>query len=122
MMHSLRILIVEDEVITGMYLEMILKKSGYRVISRVGTGENAIRLAKQDCPEIILMDIRLAGKMDGVEAAREILRSCKTHIIFMTGYQIEGVKQQMKDVCSCSYLVKPVDVKKLVEEIRKRAE
>jgi two-component system, response regulator PdtaR len=116
-MTGIKILIVEDEVITGMYLETMLKKSGYNVVNRVGTGEGAIRDAKTHCPHYILMDVRLAGKMDGLETAKEILSFCDTHIIFMTGYQIDGIKQQTLDIKSCSYVVKPVDIHKLISEI-----
>jgi two-component system, response regulator PdtaR len=112
-----KILIVEDEVITGMYLETMLKKSGITNIRRVGTGESAIKIARAECPEIILMDIRLAGKMDGLETTRHILSFCSSHIIFMTGYQIEGLKQQTADIESCSYIIKPVDIKQLIDEI-----
>jgi two-component system, response regulator PdtaR len=112
-----RILIVEDEVITGMYLETMLRKNGLDHIRRVGTGESAIKIAREDCPDIILMDIRLAGKMDGVETAKHILSFCDSRIIFMTGYQIDGLKQQTADIKLCSYIIKPVDMNQLMQEI-----
>jgi CheY-like chemotaxis protein len=114
-----KILIVEDEVITGLYIESILRKAGYNKIRRTGTGESAIKIARNYSPEVILMDIRLAGKMDGLHAAKEIDSFSSSHIIFMTGYQIDGVKRQSEDLKSRSFIIKPIDINLLITEIRK---
>lgn len=119
MNKDLKILIVEDEVITGMYLEMMLKKEEYNIVGRVGTGEKAIKIAEANRPDVILMDIRLAGKMDGLEAARQIMAFSQCYIIFMTGYQVEGVKQEAEKIQPCAFLVKPVNIKQIVTEIKK---
>jgi two-component system, response regulator PdtaR len=119
MVQTIKILIVEDEVITGMYLETMLKKSGFDIIKRVGTGESAINAAQTLCPEIILMDIRLAGKMDGIETAKKIQNTCSCHVIFMTGYQIDGVRRQADEINSCSFIIKPVDINQLIDRIKK---
>ncbi len=73
-MEKAKILIVEHEAITAMEIQNSLKNLGYQITSIVNTGEQAIDKAVQDKPDIILMDIRTKGEMDGVEAAR-ILKS-----------------------------------------------
>jgi len=112
------ILIVEDEVITALYLEMILKKEGFNVLKPVGTGDKAILAARKSYPDVVLMDIGLAGKMDGIEAARKIYDFCKCHIIFMSGYQ-DSISNIQREFMSCSFLVKPVNPQEIIKEIKK---
>jgi len=72
-----RILIVEDERITAADLEEVLKDLGYEVSAVVSSGESAIREAERNPPDLVLMDIRIKGEMDGTEAAR-LLRNALT--------------------------------------------
>lgn len=67
-----QILVVEDEEITGMYIQQRLIKPGYNVPAIVCSGEEAILKAKENKPDLILMDINLKGEMDGFEAASKI--------------------------------------------------
>jgi two-component system, response regulator PdtaR len=113
----LKILIVEDEVISAMYLEMMLKRKNYNVLKPVGTGENAVKAARKHNPDVIIMDIRLAGEMDGIEAAREIRSFSSPFIIFMTGYQIDGLKEQLEFFSASVFLMKPVDFQQIHTEI-----
>ena len=69
-----RILVVEDEQIVAEDLSLKLRRIGHQVVGMASSGEAAIRLAKDLHPDLVLMDIRLQGKMDGREAAR-IIRS-----------------------------------------------
>ncbi len=68
-MEKARILIVEDEAIIAMELESQLQSLGYEVTSIVDTGEKAIEKAEADKPDLMLMDIRIKGDMDGIDAA-----------------------------------------------------
>ncbi len=70
-MNKAKILIVEDEAIIAMEIENQLQSLGYEVTSIVDTGEKAIEKAESDKPDLILMDIRIKGEMDGIEAAEE---------------------------------------------------
>ena len=83
---SLRILIVEDEQIVAADLESKLTRIGHRVVGTAGTGEDAIALAEQIRPELVLMDVRLKGSMDGTEAARQVQRLTGAPIIFITAF------------------------------------
>ena len=81
-----RILIVEDEKILAADLEKKLRGLGYRVDSIATSGEEAIRLAQERQPSLVLMDVRLSGAMDGVQAARQIQENRRIPIIYLTAY------------------------------------
>jgi CheY-like chemotaxis protein len=81
-----RILIVEDEKILAADLEKRLRGLGYRVDSVATSGEEAVRLAQEKRPNLVLMDVRLSGAMDGVEAARQIQKNTGTPIVYLTAY------------------------------------
>ena len=106
---SLRILLVEDEAITAMVMEAQLRDAGFPVSRRVPSGEEAISLAAEEAFHVVLMDIRLAGQIDGIEAARRIQEIRKTPVIFMTGYQDEETRQRARELSPLAYLVKPVN-------------
>lgn len=74
-MDKAGVLIVEDEAITAMEISNVVESSGYEVLSVVHSGEEAVKKAITLQPDLILMDIILQGKMDGVDAARKIKNS-----------------------------------------------
>jgi two-component system, response regulator PdtaR len=110
MEKPVRILLVEDEVVTAMSLKMELEKAGFEVCDQVTTGENAIMSAEQNTPDIILMDIRLAGKINGVEAAEKIKLTSEIPIIFLTGYEDRDTMERAKKINPLAYLIKPVGI------------
>ena len=120
MEQQIKIMIVEDEAITAMYLNMRLKKLSYNVLKPISSGEIAIQTAQKESPDIILMDIGLTGKLDGIQTAREIQSFCNAHFIFMSGYQDEDMKDQVKMIRSSSYLTKPIGIKDIVTIIESR--
>ena len=120
MEQQIKIMIVEDEAITAMYLNMRLKKLSYEVLKPISSGEIAIQTAQKESPDIILMDIGLTGKMDGIQTAREIQSLCDAHFIFMSGYQDEDMKDQVKIIKSSSYLTKPIGIKDIISIIESR--
>jgi CheY-like chemotaxis protein len=81
-----RILIVEDEKILAADLEKKLHGLGYRIDSIASSGEEAVRLAQERLPNLVLMDVRLSGTMDGVEAARQIQENTRVPIVYLTAY------------------------------------
>jgi CheY-like chemotaxis protein len=86
MTYADRILIVEDEKILAADLEKKLRGLGYRVDSIASSGEEAVRVAQERLPSLVLMDVRLSGTMDGVEAARQIQKSTRIPIVYLTAY------------------------------------
>jgi CheY-like chemotaxis protein len=115
---SLRVLIVEDEVMIALGLESQVEDFGFEVCGVAASGEEAVVLAAQDRPDLILMDINLAGEMDGVEAARQIREELNVRIVFVTAYgggaMLERVRAAVPDA---TILTKPVDERDLLDAI-----
>jgi CheY-like chemotaxis protein len=123
----LKILIVEDELLIALRLELDLRRSGYSVCARVGSGHAAVQAALTHLPDVILLDIRLSGKLDGIDAAAEIAAAIDTSMIFMTGYQDEDSRERAGRLHPLAFMVKPVPTDHLMPlladlENRRRAE
>ena len=88
------ILIVEDEQLVAVDLEAHLTRLGYQVVDTAASGEEAWEKAQAAQPDLILMDVRLAGPMDGIEAARRIRRECDAPIVFLTAYSDAATLQR----------------------------
>jgi CheY-like chemotaxis protein len=86
MMPGGKLLIVEDEGILAMNLRTILSDLGYQVLGISTTGERAVELAYELLPDLVIMDIKLAGDIDGIEAARRIKNNIGSHIIFLSAH------------------------------------
>lgn len=80
-----KILIVEDDMIISLVVENMIKKLGHTLVGKSASGEEAIDLALEHKPDIILMDIRLKGDMDGIEAVTHIKEDIETDVIYLTG-------------------------------------
>jgi DNA-binding NtrC family response regulator len=107
-MEKARILIVEDEAIIAMELESQLQSLGYEVASVVNIGEKAIEKAEEEKPDLILMDIRIKGNMDGITAAEIIRSQSEIPIIFITAHADMEKLERAKKVLPLAYLIKPV--------------
>ena len=103
------ILVVEDEGLIALHLTELLEKAAYRVGGPAYSGEMVLLdLASSPLPDVILMDIALAGKLDGIETARQILEQHPIPVIFLTAYSNQNRIEQAKAVSSFGYLMKPV--------------
>ncbi|MBT3226100.1 MAG: PAS domain S-box protein [Deltaproteobacteria bacterium] len=107
-MEKARILIVEDETIIAMEVESQLQRLGYEVTSVVDTGEKAISKAESDKPDLILMDIRIKGEMDGIDTAEEIRNKFGIPVIFSTAYLDEERIERAKITMPFGYVLKPI--------------
>lgn len=108
-----RILIVEDENITAMELRMHLEEWGYEVIAIASSGDHAIRLAVEQNPDLVLMDINLKGELDGVETAEELQCSLHVPIIYMTAYSDQETLSRARITAPYGYVLKPFDEREL---------
>ncbi len=108
-MISPGILIVEDEAIVQLHLRKILERCGYRVTGTAASAAEALTLANQRRPDLALMDIRLTGQTDGIDAARELRRKLDCPVVFLTAYADESTLNRARDVEPAGYLVKPFD-------------
>lgn len=113
------ILIVEDEIILAMDLDVTLSIMGFSVCGVAISGESALKLADQHRPDVILMDIKLAGKITGIEAAAMIKKKYNTRIIFLTAHADENTKGEAMKINPAAFLQKPVkksDLKKTIHD------
>ena len=113
MNDHIKILLVEDEAITAMLIQIQLQKCGYRHIRNITTGEQAIIHVKENPPHICLMDIRLAGKMDGIEAASIIRSLSDIPVIFITGYEDPVIRERAEMLVPLGFLIKPLAINDL---------
>ena len=111
------ILIVEDEQIAALDLQEILQSLGYRVLGTVHSGEKAVAMADTEVPDLILMDIHLAGEMSGIEAAEKILARHSVPIIYLTAYADPELVERAKKTRPYGYIIKPYDERGIRTEI-----
>ncbi|MBC7922450.1 MAG: response regulator [Ferruginibacter sp.] len=102
-----RILIVEDEAISALCLEKMLLQRGYEVVSVVSTAEAAIVRTEELRPDLVLMDIFLPGKMDGIQASRFIHDHCHIPVVFLTAYAQDSLVELAIEAGPFGYLLKP---------------
>ncbi len=106
-MAKANIMIVEDDVITAMDIENQLKNLGYGVSAKVANGEDAIQKAKENTPDLVLMDIVLKGEMDGIETAKEIRTQFDIPVIFLTAFADKERLKRAKLSNPFGFILKP---------------
>jgi len=122
-----KILVVDDEAIIILQLEERLSAMGYTVAGMAATGEDAVDKARSLRPDLVLMDIMMPGKMDGIEAARIIAKELDIPVVFITSYADDTVIEKAKTVRPYGYILKPfnaLEIKAAIEValFRKAAE
>jgi response regulator RpfG family c-di-GMP phosphodiesterase len=115
--NSGKIMVVEDEWIVADQLCNNLKELGYMVCATASTGEEAIRNVEEDRPDLVLMDIVLKSKMDGIEAAERITSQFDIPVIYLTAYTNQEYIERAKQTKPFGYLVKPFKQKELYANI-----
>jgi PAS domain S-box-containing protein len=122
-MSAFNILIVEDELISSKLLQNYLIEMGHRVIGIVPSGEEAIAFAIENELDLILMDIELAGKLDGIETIDIIRQTKEIPTLFLTGQTDKAILEKAKAVEPIGYLLKPVQpiqLEIIIEMTRKK--
>jgi PAS domain S-box-containing protein len=104
---------VEDEAIVAKNIEKHLNNAGYRVVGSATTAEESIEKVQTEKPDLVLMDIKLKGKIDGIEAADKIRESFRLPVIFLTSYTDDDTFQRAKLTDPFGYLIKPFEIKDL---------
>jgi CheY-like chemotaxis protein len=118
-MGDAKILIVEDEGIVALDLSILLKSLGYAVPAVASSGAGAIRKVAETRPDLVMMDIRLRGDMDGIEAAETIYARFGLPVIYMTALADEGTVRRCEMTKHYGYIGKPFeaeDLEAVVEE------
>lgn len=117
--RSGRVLVVDDEALIAMLLTDMLEDMGLRVCDTAATAQEAIALAETHRPDVVLMDVRLQGAGDGIEAAVEIHRRQKTPIIFLTGSRDQATLDRIQRHHPADVLIKPIVSEQLKAAIDK---
>src|SRR6266545_6267217 len=111
-----RILIVENEALIAEELRERLSRLGMTVIGVVDSAELAVHAAAHGHPEVVLMDIRLRGERDGIDAAREI-RQMDVPVVYLTAHSDRATLERAKQVAPFGYVLKPFQERDLVVAI-----
>ena len=113
----LKVLVVEDEVIVALELQNHLERLGYDVVDSVRSGEEAVRQAVRLQPDLVLMDIRLEGNLDGIEAGRRIRAEDDIPIIFLTAFGDQETLERAKETGPFGFIIKPFKERELFATI-----
>jgi two-component sensor histidine kinase/response regulator of citrate/malate metabolism len=108
-----RILIVEDEDLIADAIALKLDYLGYRTVGRTARGEDAITMSIALQPDLVLMDIYLAGEMDGIAAAQAIKNECDIPVVFLTSFSSEEILDRAKLSDPFGYILKPFTEREL---------
>jgi two-component system, response regulator PdtaR len=107
MNDQVKIMIVEDETIVALDLSMRLQKEGYEVVGIAASSDDAITLFTEQKPDLVLMDINIKGKKDGIETAAALKKIQEVPLIFLTAFSQSEYINRAKALNPSAYLVKP---------------
>lgn len=112
-----KILIVEDESIVALNIKNRLESLGYEVVDTVTSGEAAINIVAESQPNLVLMDIKLKGAIDGIEAAAQIRNRFQIPVVYLTAYSDEETVERAKITEPYGYILKPFEARDLCTTI-----
>jgi CheY-like chemotaxis protein len=116
-MTTPKILVVEDEALIGLMLQKELSRAGYEVAGPVASAAAALEQVASNRPDLVLMDIRLAGEDDGIYAAGQIMATAPAAgapaIIFMSGFADSATEARAMALKPVAYLIKPITIRNL---------
>ncbi|MGB7294628.1 MAG: response regulator [Candidatus Aminicenantales bacterium] len=113
-----RILVVEDEAIIAMDIQSILKKIGYSSAEVVHSGEESIQKVAAGRPHLVLMDIKLKGNLDGIQAAHQIYDQFRVPVVYITAYGDENTLKRANGTGRFGYITKPFEENELQTTIQ----
>ncbi|MBO6662724.1 MAG: response regulator [Roseivirga sp.] len=105
----MNILIVEDEPNYADTLEMFVDELGYHITGLAEEGQKALKLFRENAPDLVLLDINIEGEMSGIDLARIFQAERPTPVIFITSYDDKETFNKAKETVPCDYLIKPFD-------------
>jgi two-component system, response regulator PdtaR len=113
-----RILIVEDNMIIALVTQRTLEVAGHEVIATACESKEAIKICKENCPDLVLMDIQLDNGGDGVDTMIEIRKFSQVPVIFLTGNSEIKSREKANQAGFTGFLIKPVQPKALIQLIK----
>ncbi|RRO17632.1 response regulator [Saccharopolyspora rhizosphaerae] len=111
-----RVLVAEDEALIRLDLVEMLREEGYQVVGEAGDGQEAVRLAEELRPDLVILDIKMP-KMDGIEAASNIAGDRIAPVVILTAFSQRDLVERARDAGAMAYLVKPFAKRDLVPAI-----
>lgn len=112
-MSPVNVMIVEDEVIAAMATEKMLEKLGFRVCGNVTSGEEALEVFDQTNADLVIMDIRLEGELDGIETTVRLKERRDVPVIFVTAYSDDVTMGRARAAKPLACFTKPLDIVQL---------
>lgn len=112
-MRKEKILLVEDEGVVALDIEQRLTKLGYAMTGTADTGAAALELARTQRPDLVLMDIRIRGELDGIDLARELAGRYEVPVVFLTGNADEATLRRAVEAEPYGYVLKPFELRTL---------
>jgi len=104
-----KILVVEDEAIIALDIQSILRKIGFSQAEVVHSGEESIQKVAAGKPHLVLMDIKLKGNLDGIQAAHEIFYQYKVPVVYITAFGDEGTLKRANGTARYGFITKPFE-------------
>ena len=118
-LQNKRVVIVEDEELSVLVLQNALVAGGLKVVGSSPTAQGGVELILKERPDLVLMDIRLRGKMTGLDAAKAILAQYSVCIVIVTNYSDQANRDRAAEIGACGYIIKPVIGRTVIPEIEK---
>ena len=122
---AVKVLIVEDEAIAALALTHMLEDLGCEVVGVADTGDRCLALARAATPDLLIMDVRLRGAMDGLQAATELRRWLAAPIVFTSAYSQEELVRRGAPERDVTFIGKPIalhDLRRVLERFAERAQ
>jgi DNA-binding NarL/FixJ family response regulator len=116
---AFRVLVAEDDYLVGMQMEDALTEAGFALVAVVVSAEEAIETAVAARVDLVIMDIRLAGRLDGIDAAIELFRQHGIRCVFATAHTDAGARARAHAANPLGWLQKPYSMTSLVELVRR---
>lgn len=111
-----RVLVAEDEALIRLDLVEMLREEGYEVVGEAGDGEQAVQLAEELHPDLVILDVKMP-KRDGIEAASDIARQRIAPVVILTAFSQRDLVERARDAGAMAYLVKPFAKRDLVPAV-----
>jgi AmiR/NasT family two-component response regulator len=111
-----RVLIAEDEALIRLDLAEMLREEGYEIVGEAGDGQEAVELAEQLRPDLVIMDVKMPRR-DGIDAASEIASHRIAPIVVLTAFSQRDLVERARDAGAMAYLVKPFTISDLIPAI-----
>lgn len=111
-----RVLVAEDEALIRLDLVEMLREEGYEVVGEAGDGEEAVRLAEELRPDLVILDVKMP-KRDGIEAASDIAGKRVAPVVILTAFSQRDLVERARDAGAMAYLVKPFSKRDLVPAV-----